>query len=201
MFDQHLGSCMHRIISAVLSALRGPCAGQEPQRHEREAAATPGTVQGVIDNRVLRRHRTSLSATVSFGFSGIPEQVRVRDINEKGLYFYTGLEEMSVGATIDLVILLPAEISPDGQERRVHYEAKLVRVEKRGDKDVYGVAASIKRCEIFPLPVAEGLRKEFEGSRPGKRELPLNQNSSVEGVELPSEVALKGDPGELGRGK
>jgi hypothetical protein len=76
----------------------------------------------------LPRHGVSLIATASFGFSGIPEEVRIRDINEKGLYFYTNFD-MSIGANLDIVAILPPDLNADGKGRRVHYEAKVARVE------------------------------------------------------------------------
>jgi hypothetical protein len=99
----------------------------------------------------LPRHRISLTATASFGFSAIPEEIRIRDINEKGLYFCTNFD-MPIGSSLDIVVVLPPDISADGKGRRVHYEAKVVRVERERGKEQYGVGAAIRRCETFPLP-------------------------------------------------
>jgi hypothetical protein len=106
----------------------------------------------------LPRHRISLTATASFGFSGIPEEIQIRDINEKGLYFYTNLD-MPVGANLDIVVVLPPEISADGKGRRVHYEVKVARVERERGKEQYGVGASIRRSETFPLPTTKSPKK------------------------------------------
>jgi len=136
---------MSNLIKTILSALRH-WDDTEQRAHE---SGTEDESRYVAST--LPRHRISLTATASFGFSGIPEEIQIRDINEKGLYFYTKLD-MPIGATLDIVAILPPDINADGKGRRVHYEAKVVRVERERGKEQYGVGASIRRCETFPLP-------------------------------------------------
>src|SRR5512135_3120222 len=138
---------MSNLIKTIFSALR-QWDDTEQRVHE---SGTEGDSRYVASP--LPRHRISLTATASFGFSGIPEEIRIRDINEKGLYFNTKLD-MPIGATLDIVAVLPPDISADGKGRRVHYEAKVVRVERERGKEHYGVGASIRRCETFPLPTS-----------------------------------------------
>jgi hypothetical protein len=143
---------MSNLIRTIFSALR--------QWNATELRAAKSVTES--DSRYLAsplpRHRISLTATASFGFSGIPEEIQIRDINEKGLYFYTNLD-MSIGESLDIVVVLPPEISADGKGRRVHYEAKVVRVERDRGKEHYGVGAAIRRCETFPLPTTTNLKK------------------------------------------
>jgi hypothetical protein len=106
----------------------------------------------------LPRHRVSLTATASFGMSGIPEEIWIRDINEKGLYFYTNFD-LPIGASLDILAVLPPDIRADGKGRRVHYEAKVIRVERECGKEQYGVGASIRRCETFPLPTTTSRKR------------------------------------------
>jgi len=90
--------------------------------------------------------------------SGIPEEIWIRDINEKGLYFYTNFD-LPIGASLDILAVLPPDIRADGKGRRVHYEAKVIRVERERGKEQYGVGASIRRCETFPLPTTISPKK------------------------------------------
>src|SRR5579872_4402103 len=138
---------MTNVIKTILSALRH---WDDTEQREHESC-TEDDSRYVAST--LPRHRISLTATASFGFSGIPEEIQIRDINEKGLYFYTKLD-MPIGATLDIVAILPPDINADGKGRRVHYEAKVVRVERERGKEQYGVGASIRRCETFPLPTS-----------------------------------------------
>lgn len=123
----------------------------------------------------LPRHRVSLTATASFGISGIPEEIQIRDINEKGLYFYTGWD-MPVGSSLDIVVVLPPDLNADGKGRRVHYEAKVVRVERERGKEQYGVGAAIRRCETFPLPTTNSPRKPAAAPK----EVPVSAPKSVQ---------------------
>jgi hypothetical protein len=141
---------MSNLIRTIFSALRR----WEDSKQRAPESGTESDLRYVA----LPRHRISLTATASFGFSGIPEEIRIRDINEKGLYFYTNLD-MPIGATLDIVAVLPPEISADGKGRRVHYEAKVARVEREQGKVQYGVGASIRRCESFPLPTTTSPKK------------------------------------------
>jgi hypothetical protein len=179
----------------IIAALFALCSAEKEAQRADAKAPTAEPLQPASENRILKRHRTPLSATVSFGFSGVPEQVEIRDINEKGLYFYTRLH-MPVGATFDLLVLLPAEITPDGRQRRVHYEAKVVRAEHAGAELTNGIAASIKHCEVLPLPTDErGVstpdQKESGFSRVFKRELPLSADNPLADSGTSLEVASK----------
>src|SRR5690349_11805116 len=115
---------MANVIRTIFSALRQWNHAEMGTRERRTQSIAPAArVSGT-----LPRHRISLTATASFGFSGIPEEIRIRDINEKGLYFYTNLD-MPIGESLDIAVILPPDINADGKGRRVHYEAKVVRVE------------------------------------------------------------------------
>src|SRR5581483_10308283 len=143
---------MSNLIRTILSALRH----WDDTEQRVQESSTEGGSRYVAST--LPRHQISLTATASFGFSGIPEEIQIRDINEKGLYFYTKLD-MPIGATLDIVAVLPPDINADGKGRRVHYEAKVVRVERERGKEQYGVGASIRRCETFSLPTTTSTTK------------------------------------------
>lgn len=144
---------MANVIRTIFSALRQWNDAGMGTRECRTQSVAPARVPGT-----LPRHRISLTATASFGFSGIPEEIRIRDINEKGLYFYTNLD-MPIGESLDIVVVLPPDLNADGKGRRVHYEAKVVRVERERGKEQYGVGAAIRRCETFPLPTTTSTTK------------------------------------------
>ena len=135
---------MHKVLETLLSALKENPSNR-PKQSESQSP-NPETRQGI--RAALRRHRVSLLGTASYGFTEIPEQVRIRDINEKGLYFFTRLD-LAVGATVDILAVLPAEITDGTRARRVHYEAKVVRVERNAYREgIHGVGASIRHCEV-----------------------------------------------------
>src|SRR5579864_391997 len=114
---------MSNLIRTIFSALR-QWDDTEQRVHE---SGTEGDSRYVASP--LPRHRVSLTATASFGMSGIPEEIWIRDINEKGLYFYTNFD-LPIGASLDILAVLPPDIRADGKGRRVHYEAKVIRVER-----------------------------------------------------------------------
>ncbi len=163
---------MANVIRTIFSALR-QWDDKEPRAHERHTqTAPPIRVPGT-----LPRHRISLTATASFGFSGIPEEIRIRDINEKGLYFYTNLD-IPIGESLDIVVVLPPDVNTDGKGRRVHYEAKVVRVERERGKEQYGVGAAIRRCETFALPTTSSTSATRPAAEP--RKVPAPAPKSVQ---------------------
>ena len=161
---------MANVIRTIFSALRQWNDAGMGMRECRAQSVAPALVPGT-----LPRHRISLTATASFGFSGIPEEIRIRDINEKGLYFYTNLD-MPIGESLDIVVVLPPDVNADGKGRRVHYEAKVVRVERERGKEQYGVGAAIRRCETSPLPTTNSPRKPAAAPK----EVPVSAPKSVQ---------------------
>ncbi len=125
-----------RIIRNAEEPQQGPVRMDEAERTAPE------------ERRVVQRYPGPLPATMSAGLSSFPEAVTMRDLNEKGLYVYSATA-FPRGATVEVVIELPAQLSAYGK-RRVHYTASVVRVEENVGEGKYGIAAIIKKCEVLP---------------------------------------------------
>jgi hypothetical protein len=78
--------------------------------------------------------------------SGLPAESR--DVSSRGLFFFTQnrIEEAS---DIELVLLMPREISPSGPQW-VCCHATVVRVEQDTERGGFGIAAQINRCQALP---------------------------------------------------
>jgi len=100
------------------------------------------------ERRVVERFTGPLPATISAGLSSFPEPVTLRDLNEKGVYLYSSTA-FPRGATVEILAELPSQLSMYGK-RRVHYTASVLRCEENAAEGKYGIAATIKKCEVLP---------------------------------------------------
>ncbi len=78
--------------------------------------------------------------------SAIPAESR--DISSRGLFFFTQ-DSISEASDIELVLMMPREVSPTGPQW-VCCHAKVVRVEEDRERGGFGVAAEIKRFQALP---------------------------------------------------
>jgi hypothetical protein len=133
-------------MKKLISSLRGKLKGDNSK-----AAETPGAQQSSqtpAERRVVRRHQANVPATMGYGFSGMTEPSQIKDLNERGLFFYSVLP-LAHGSTVEVELTLPPELTHSGK-RRVRYTASVVRVEEKAGGELFGIAAAIKRCEILP---------------------------------------------------
>jgi hypothetical protein len=93
--------------------------------------------------RLSQRHIGPFVAELYYGMSDVAEEVPVRDLNERGLYFWS-CRRMPIGGNIDIRMELPFEITPNGG-RSVRYRATVLRVEE-APEGKFGTAALIKSC-------------------------------------------------------
>ena len=99
------------------------------------------------ERRVGQRLAVRLPVTVKAKDEAGEQQVFTRDLSSKGIFFYLD-SEISAGAELEMVLMLPAELTA-GQKRWVCCQASVVRVEENPGQN-FGVAAAIRRMEILP---------------------------------------------------
>jgi len=100
------------------------------------------------DKRGARRVQQRLPVSVRKAEGAPVEPAEARDISSQGLFFFTQakIEEMT---DIELVLLMPPEISPYGRQW-VCCHATVVRVEENAERKGFGIAAEITRCQALP---------------------------------------------------
>ncbi len=91
-------------------------------------------------------YRAPVSIRKGTASSGAPAESR--DISSRGLFFFTQ-DKIREASDIELVLRMPAEISPSGPQW-VCCHATVVRVEEDRERSRFGVAAEIKRCQALP---------------------------------------------------
>ena len=72
-----------------------------------------------------------------------------RDLSTGGVFLYTD-SRISEGSELEVVLILPPEITKSEQQQWVCCRASVVRVEDGQDGASFGVAASIRSMEILP---------------------------------------------------
>jgi len=90
-----------------------------------------------IATRVSTRVRTA---------QGTNHNAETRDVSANGVFLYTN-SKMEKGADVELVLILPAELTA-GEKCWVCCQATIVRVEEKGTD--FGVAAQIRRMDLLP---------------------------------------------------
>jgi hypothetical protein len=80
------------------------------------------------------------------------KQGECRDLSRNGLFFFLG-EPMTTGTDIELVMMLPDEITAAGQQW-VCCRGRVVRVEEPAAPGKFGIAATFDRYTIVPEAVA-----------------------------------------------
>jgi len=100
------------------------------------------------DKRGARRVQQRLPLSVRKAKGAPVEPAESRDISSQGLFFFTQakIEEMT---DIELVLLMPPEVSPFGRQW-VCCHATVVRVEENRKGGGFGIAAEITRCQALP---------------------------------------------------
>jgi hypothetical protein len=99
------------------------------------------------DRRAGQRLAVRLPVSVKSKDPGGEQQVFTRDLSSKGIFFYLD-SEVSVGAELEMVLILPAELTA-GEKRWVCCHASVVRVEENRGRN-FGIAAAIQRMDILP---------------------------------------------------
>jgi hypothetical protein len=97
------------------------------------------------EKRLSPRLAGPFTATLLIGFSVVPNQVQVRDINEQGLFFWSD-EPLGVGGSVSIEMDLPPGMA-DKERERVRYQVSIVRSEELGGK--HGLAATIRSCTVL----------------------------------------------------
>ena len=72
-----------------------------------------------------------------------------RDISRNGLFLYAD-RELKEGSELEMVLLLPPEVAPNGQQTWVCARGHVVRVEQNSERGVSGVAAVMERYVAVP---------------------------------------------------
>lgn len=97
------------------------------------------------EKRSIRRFPLDLPISVRFLDNGRREVTgRTRDVSARGVFMYLETE-IRVGAPIEFVMILPAEITLS-DPIRVRCSGSVLRVEKTGDQQ--GVAVAIRKYDF-----------------------------------------------------
>lgn len=95
--------------------------------------------------RLSPRYAGPFPASVYDGVRALPDDVVVRDINERGLYFWSH-NRPAIGAGLAVIMEPPPQMT-QFEQRRVLYRASVVRVED-APENRFGIAAIIKSCTL-----------------------------------------------------
>jgi PilZ domain len=99
------------------------------------------------ERRGGQRLAVRLPVRVKAKDAGGEQRVFTRDLSSKGIFFYLD-SEISAGAELEMVLILPAELTA-GEKRWVCCHASVVRVEENKGRN-FGIAATIQRMDILP---------------------------------------------------
>jgi hypothetical protein len=97
------------------------------------------------EKRLSPRLPGPFSASLLIGFSVVPNQIEVRDINEQGLFFWSD-EPLTVGGSVAIEMDLPPTMA-DKERERVRYQVSIIRAEEAGNR--HGLAATIRSCTVL----------------------------------------------------
>ncbi|MBV9610783.1 MAG: PilZ domain-containing protein [Acidobacteria bacterium] len=100
------------------------------------------------EKRGARRVQQRLPVSVKKAKGAPVEPAESRDISSQGLFFFTDAK-IEESTDIELVLLMPPEISPYGRQW-VCCHATVVRVEENPNQKGFGIAAEITRCQALP---------------------------------------------------
>ena len=105
-------------------------------------------VKPQTDKRVAQRYPLEEPVKVRVSNGEVHEvETRARDVSASGIFIYTD-SEMREGSEIEIVAMLPAEIT-HSESAWVCCHARVVRVDDEGDGP-RGIAAVIERYEVLP---------------------------------------------------
>ena len=79
---------------------------------------------------------------------GAEEQCITKDLSAGGIFLYTDLD-ISAGSPVDLVMILPREIT-GGEKQWVCCHGQVVRTETNLAGDKHGIAVKVERLEFLP---------------------------------------------------
>ncbi len=100
------------------------------------------------ERRSKRRIPIQLPVSVKSSDGRIEESTKTRDLSTGGIFVYTN-SRLQEGNDLELVLILPAEVT-FAERRWVCCQASVVRVEENHQGQNVGVAAVIKRFEVWP---------------------------------------------------
>jgi len=100
-----------------------------------------------INRRAQERVAAKLPVRLRGSASEAETSAETRDVSTSGIFLYTD-SRMAVGSNVELVLILPPELT-SGENCWVCCHARVLRVEPvRGSR--FGVAAEIQRMDILP---------------------------------------------------
>lgn len=99
------------------------------------------------ERRVGKRFPWSLPVSLRYGSRRSRSLATTRDVNERGAFFFCK-DKLVVGAELELIFVMPPDVPGFGRQW-VCCQASVVRIEP--ERDRYGIAAVIKRCEAVPV--------------------------------------------------
>lgn len=103
------------------------------------------------ERRSSQRLTTRLPVGMRNDAGSAEVKAHTRDISASGVFLYSD-SSMAVGSDVELVLILPPELT-SGEKCWVCCHARVLRVEEGPGKS-FGVAAQIRRMDILPeLPV------------------------------------------------
>jgi hypothetical protein len=100
-----------------------------------------------IERRLSQRVSAQLPVTVRTPAGSAVTTAQTRDLSSHGIFLYAD-SRMAVGSNIELVLILPPELT-DGQKCWVCCHARVLRVEQ-GPDTTFGVAAEIQKMDMLP---------------------------------------------------
>ena len=112
---------------------------------------SPGTS---LERRRSPRYAANSPVRIKTTASPQPRQGESRDLSRNGLFFFLG-EPMAAGTDIELVMMLPDEVTSQGQQW-VCCRGRVVRVEQPGAPGKFGIAATFDHYTVVPEAVAVG---------------------------------------------
>ena len=99
------------------------------------------------ERRASRRLVTRLPVEVRNHAGPTEATAHTRDVSANGLFLYSE-SRMAVGSDVELVLILPPELT-SGERCWVCCHARILRLEEGIGKD-FGIAAEIRRMDILP---------------------------------------------------
>jgi hypothetical protein len=104
------------------------------------------------ERRKTARHASRTPVRIKTSGSSQEKQGESRDLSRNGLFFFLG-EPMATGTDIELVMMLPDEITSQGQQW-VCCRGRVVRVEEPSAPGKFGIAATFDRYTVVPEALA-----------------------------------------------
>ena len=104
-------------------------------------------MNSTIDRRSRQRIVSRIPVRLRNAPSNTELSAETRDVSSGGIFLYTDAR-MTVGSNVELVLILPPELT-SGEKCWVCCHARVLRVEP-GQGTAFGIAAAIQRIDILP---------------------------------------------------